>query len=175
MTGPGPATTMTGAAAAAAARGQHVKQHRVQIRSTITASSVTAAQPSRTQPAVVGCLPQKNVAVHAASVADGPGAGARDESLCDAQKVPELLPPAAVAQPTSQTHLSIDTGRRHQARGQDQNEFVTVSCCESFPIDEHAEASRRTCSRHSSCRGSRTRAVLSSWQRSRLSRRLRVH
>ena len=77
----------------------------MQMSSTIAARTVTAMQPSRIQPAVVGLLPQKNVAVHAAVPDAGPGAGARDESLCAAQKVPDVLAPAAVAQPASQTHL----------------------------------------------------------------------
>ncbi len=67
MTGADPMTgavmITTGAGAGAAARGQHAKQHRVQARSRTAASTIAATQPSRIQPAVVGSLPQKKVAV----------------------------------------------------------------------------------------------------------------
>ena len=120
VTGAGPTTgagavmmtTGAGAGASAIARGQQTKQHRVQTRSRITARSIAATQPSRIQPAVVGSLPQKKVAVHLAAA--GPGAGARDESLCAAQKAPDAVASAAVAQPASQTHLACHSEGRHQ-------------------------------------------------------------
>ena len=109
MTGAGAVTITTGAGAGAVARGRHAEQHRVQQTRTsrIKARTIAVMQPRRIQPAVVGSLPQKKVALHASLPAAGPGAGARDESLCAAQKVPPdaVASAAAVAQPASQTHL----------------------------------------------------------------------